>query len=88
MYQDFALGNAIRPETIKGQSNYDRGKKETVYQANGYKNRKEYLSDLACQYDVSLMEVHAIADVLGENEDFDGLISALEDFEEYSLFNL
>jgi len=87
MYQDFVLGNAISPEVIKGQVKYDHGKKENVYQANGYKNREEYLSDLACQYEVSLMEVRAIADMLGKNEDFDGLVTALEDFEEYSLFS-
>ena len=30
MYQDFVLGNAIRPETIKGQSKHDRGKRENM----------------------------------------------------------
>jgi hypothetical protein len=51
-----------------------------VYQENGFSNRDEYLSDLAEQYNVTTYEVRSIAEVLGENEDFDSLISTLEDY--------
>ena len=54
-----------------------------VYTRNGYKNRREYLESLAKSYGVSYMEVYGLASMLGENEDFDGLISALEDMEVY-----
>ena len=51
------------------------------YQENGFKNRDEYLSDLADQYDVPIHEVYAISDMLGgECEDFDGLVTTLEDY--------
>ena len=50
-----------------------------VYQANGYENRKDYLSCLAEDYGVDLSTVKALADLLGPNEDFDGLVAMLED---------
>jgi len=53
-----------------------------VYKANGYLNREDYLQTLAENYGLSLSEVLIVADVLGENEDFDGLITALEDLED------
>ena len=51
-----------------------------VYQENGFGSRDEYLSNLAEDYGISKMEVFYIAEILGENEDFDGLISTLEDY--------
>lgn len=50
-----------------------------VYQENGYKNRKDYLTCMAEDYGVDTETVFAIASMLGSNEDFDGLISSLED---------
>jgi hypothetical protein len=50
-----------------------------VYQENGYANRREYLESLADEYDVPLETVFSLASMLGSSEDFDGLISALED---------
>jgi hypothetical protein len=47
------------------------------YTANGYKNRRDYLETLAEDYDRST--VFFLASVLGASEDFDGLITALED---------
>lgn len=49
------------------------------YTDNGYINRADYLECLAYDYGVPLEHVLALADVLGENEDFDGLVSALDD---------
>jgi hypothetical protein len=52
------------------------------YQINGYANRKEYLESLCEEHDRTI--VYALADVLGPNEDFDGLVTSLEDYcEEY-----
>ena len=52
------------------------------YQAQGYAGRKEYLLSLCEEYDRTI--VFALAAMLGASEDFDGLITALEDYvEEY-----
>lgn len=53
---------------------------ETIYEREGYANREEYLRGLSADYGISYGTVLAIADVLGPNEDFDGLISELEDY--------
>lgn len=50
-----------------------------VYTRNGYKNRFDYLDSLADEYGVSTELVYNLADMLGPNEDFDGLVNALED---------
>ena len=54
-----------------------------VYTRSGFKNRKDYLEYLAKDYGVSYMEVYGLAMFLGETEDFDGLISALDDMADY-----
>ena len=51
----------------------------SVYKRNGYESRIEYLDDLADQYGLSTDVVYGYADILGANEDFDGLITTLED---------
>jgi hypothetical protein len=55
-----------------------------VYQTNGYKNREDYLSSLAAEFSFSHEQIYYFADLLGETEDFDGLVTALEDFADYS----
>ena len=52
-----------------------------IYQINGYKSRREYLVAMAEEYDVDEETVFLMADMLGKDEDFDGLISMLEDYE-------
>lgn len=54
---------------------------ENIYQENGYANRDDYLTCLSEDYDVSIEDVYSLAEILGENEDFDGLLSSLEDAE-------
>ena len=48
-----------------------------VYQENGYANRADYLKSLCEEY--SSDHVYALANMLGPSEDFDGLVTALED---------
>ena len=48
-----------------------------VYQQHGYANRDEYLAELKEYYGAPLVE--ALTSMLPESEDFDGLISELED---------
>lgn len=50
-----------------------------IYQENGYENRKDYLKSVADEYGIDLGIVGLFADMLGPNEDFDGLISVIED---------
>lgn len=49
------------------------------YLEYGAESRAEYLAMLADEYDVPLSTVRAMAAVLGPNEDFDGLVTSLED---------
>ena len=53
-----------------------------VYQLNGYTDRANYLTDLAQQMNVPLNVVVSVAELLGPNEDFDGLVSAVQDYQE------
>ena len=53
---------------------------ENVYQRKGYKNRTDYLMGLAEEYGVPYDAVLSAAFTLGENEDFDGLPSLLEEW--------
>jgi hypothetical protein len=55
------------------------------YVEEGFANRKEYLEDLAANMGVSKSTVFALADMLGPNEDFDGLVTELEDMEDMGL---
>ena len=52
---------------------------ENIYQQHGFENRREYLTSLAEEYGVSVQTVFSLASMLGSSEDFDGLVSALED---------
>jgi hypothetical protein len=48
----------------------------SIYVDNGYTNRKEYLNELREEYG-ALVDI--LTGVLPASEDFDGLITALED---------
>ena len=52
------------------------------YTAQGYNSRKHSLECLADDFGVSFSTVCAMAAMLGPNEDFDGLVTALEDYAE------
>jgi hypothetical protein len=51
----------------------------SIYTEEGYANRRAYLDSLADDYGLDRSTVYALAGILGPNEDFDGLICALED---------
>ena len=57
------------------------------YEAQGYKDRDDYLNTLADDMGIDGFAVHMIADMLGESEDFDGLVSELEDFGYLGMFD-
>ena len=50
------------------------------YTDNGFINRADYLEQLCDEYPADV--VHTLADLLGETEDFDGLVTMLEDYSE------
>jgi len=50
----------------------------SIYIEKGYKNRKEYLESLCDEYPRDA--VYELANILGPIEDFDGLITTLEDY--------
>lgn len=52
------------------------------YVSNGFKDRAEYLLYLADEYGVPLDMVETAAETLGETEDFDGLVTAIQDIAE------
>jgi hypothetical protein len=60
-------------------------KEEDRYTRNGYKNRNDYLGSLADNYGVARFVINELADILGPEEDFDGLVSNLEDFDSMGL---
>ena len=51
----------------------------SIYTDEGYTNRRAYLDELADEYGLDRTTVYALAGVLGPNEDFDGLVCAVQD---------
>ena len=49
----------------------------SIYTENGYANRKDYLDELREEYGSDM--VNTLITVLPASEDFDGLVTALED---------
>lgn len=52
----------------------------TIYQENGFANRREYLDSLAAELGLDRDTVYLMATMLGPSEDFDGLVTSLEDY--------
>ena len=50
-----------------------------IYKENGFASRIAYLQHLADNYGVPFDAVETLADLLGPDEDFDGLVIAVED---------
>ena len=53
------------------------------YKEHGYTNREEYLKSLAIEYNANKNHVISLAELLGPAEDFNGLVSDLEDFSSF-----
>lgn len=49
-----------------------------IYNEHGYADREEYLQSLAEDYDSDYESIKVLADMLGEEEDFDGLVTCLD----------
>ena len=57
----------------------------SIYTDNGYESRRDYLTQLADGYGVDIDTVLMLAGMLGPNEDFDGLVTHIEDIAEESM---
>lgn len=53
----------------------------TIYEEHGFRSRKCYLASLADEFGIPEDVVITLAELFGPDEDFDGLISAIEDYE-------
>jgi len=51
----------------------------SIYQDNGFENRREYLASLAEDFGLPFETVLNVAYMLGRSEDFDALVTTLED---------
>lgn len=54
----------------------------TLYERKGYSSRESYLIGLAHRYNVNPDEVKHFADLLGEDDDFDGLVLTIEEYQD------
>ena len=53
---------------------------QSTYVENGFANREEYLDSLRDEYGKDV--VNALSELLGPDEDFDGLVTMLQDAED------
>ena len=53
----------------------------SIYTEKEYKDRQNYLNSVSDEYGVDINIVNSLADILGPDEDFDGLISILQDMD-------
>lgn len=51
----------------------------SIYTEQGYENRTDYLKSLSEDYGVDYQLVVVAASMLGPNEDFDGLVTTIQD---------
>jgi hypothetical protein len=54
----------------------------SIYQEEGFNSRRDYLASLAEELDIPEDVVFTLASLLGASEDFDGLVTACEDYAE------
>lgn len=59
----------------------------SIYIQAGYFSRKHYLQCLASDMGVPLTAVLGLASILGPSEDFDGLVTELEDLVQAGAFD-
>jgi hypothetical protein len=56
-----------------------RDRTKSIYIENGYRDRQDYLQSLADELNIPFGIVKMCAEMLGPSEDFDGLVTTLED---------
>jgi hypothetical protein len=69
------------PKTLFKSSQFWEQRVMTTYLKHGYASREEYLQQLNFEYNhIPEDEFDLMAELLGENEDFDGLVTFCEDY--------
>lgn len=58
----------------------------SIYTAEGFKGRRDYLESIADEMGLDTEVVFTIAAMLGASEDFDGLITTLEDYADQNMW--
>lgn len=53
-----------------------------IYTENGFEDRQDYLKYLADDLGLDQEVVYMVADLYGPSEDFDGLVTTLQDYSE------
>lgn len=76
-------GKIVKTIEFNNERDKDSGILISRYEEEGFKNRAEYLDSLREEYGAEVFD--AVSSVMPPSEDFDGLITELEDFEENSL---
>jgi len=56
----------------------------SIYTEYGFESRDQYLESLSEDFGVDIDIIQELSDILGHEEDFDGLVSELEDFSHYN----
>jgi len=69
------------PIVARVTNHYTERNKMNAYKEHGYSSRRDYLQSLAEEFDIDRDTVYMMADLLGSTEDFDGLVTSLEDFD-------
>lgn len=72
---EFCSSIAATEEEVLALENYEAN----AYERNGYDTRTDYLHALAEDYCVDYSTVRVLADTLGPDEDFDGLVAQIQD---------
>jgi hypothetical protein len=72
----------IEPSTTRQQWQTLESWTMSIYTDEGYTSRRDYLENLADDYGINRETVFALAAMLGSSEDFDGLVTTLEDIAE------
>ena len=58
---------------------------QSIYQRNGFNSRSEYIQSLKDMYDSELVD--SLLEVLPPSEDFDGLVTELNDYSQ-TIYNI
>lgn len=52
----------------------------SIYTDNGFANRREYFDSLSREFEIGTDMISTFADLLGPDEDFDGLVSQIQEY--------
>lgn len=70
------------PQSMRDRLDAERTIHLSRYQEDGCESRTEYLEQLADENLLTLGQITMLVDLLGPDEDFDGLVNMIEDHQE------